>query len=131
MDEAVAAALESAVARVGDRWSLLLVYTLLDGPKRFSELEESCGIAPNILSRRLEHLRSATVVVAHPYCERPLRHEYALTEEGHQLANALRLLAAWGDRCGPRPTVRHERCGAVAEVRWYCPSCEQVLSKGP
>ncbi|MGI8575395.1 MAG: winged helix-turn-helix transcriptional regulator [Egibacteraceae bacterium] len=131
MEDAVAAALERAVARVGDRWSLLLVHVLLDGPKRFSDLQESCGIAPNILSRRLDHLRSATVVVARPYCERPLRHQYALTDEGRQLASALRLLAAWGDRCAPRSHVHHARCGAAAEVRWYCPTCEQVLSDGP
>ena len=43
--------LADALERVGDRWTLLLVAALLDGPKRFNELQEELeGIAPNVLS---------------------------------------------------------------------------------
>ena len=52
--------LEAALERVGDRWSLLLVEALLDGPRRFNELGEAVtGIAPNILSDRLRRLDAA------------------------------------------------------------------------
>ena len=45
--------LADALARVGDRWTLLVVAALLDGPKRFNELQEELeGIAPNVLSSR-------------------------------------------------------------------------------
>ncbi|MEA2533326.1 MAG: HxlR-like helix-turn-helix, partial [Actinomycetota bacterium] len=43
--------LAAAVARVGDRWTMLLVEALLEGPRRFNDLIEALpGIAPNILS---------------------------------------------------------------------------------
>ncbi|NYN30494.1 winged helix-turn-helix transcriptional regulator, partial [Salmonella enterica] len=85
--------------RVGDRWSLLLIEALLDGPRRFGELSEAVeGIAPNILSERLKRLEGERVIRATPYSERPPRFSYALTDEGQDLAGVLRLLADWGAR---------------------------------
>ena len=84
MDEA--GPLERAVASVGDRWSLLLVSALLDGPLRFGELAEAVpGVAPNILTRRLRHLEHEGLVVATPYSRRPLRVTYELTGTGRDL----------------------------------------------
>ena len=66
--------LEDALARVGDRWTLLVVDALLDGPRRFNELAESVsGIAPKILTARLRHLDDDALVVERPYYERPRR----------------------------------------------------------
>ena len=94
--------LTTAVARVGDRWSLLLVDALLDGARRFGELQTAVpGVAPNILSARLKHLEREGLVVGRPYSQRPLRLTYELTEQGHELAGALRLLASWGSRTQP------------------------------
>ena len=46
-------ALADALAAVGDRWTLLLIAALLDGPRRFGELQEEVeGIAPNVLTQR-------------------------------------------------------------------------------
>jgi DNA-binding HxlR family transcriptional regulator len=91
--------LADALARVGDRWTLLLVAALLDGEKRFNELQEELdGIAPNVLSARLKQLGEQALVVARPYSERPPRFVYELTESGRDLAGALRLLADWGAR---------------------------------
>ena len=53
-DDRARSALADALAAVGDRWTLLLVAALLDGPRRFGELqEEVAGIAPNVLTQRL------------------------------------------------------------------------------
>jgi DNA-binding HxlR family transcriptional regulator len=91
--------LADALARVGDRWTLLLVAALLDGEKRFNELQEELdGIAPNVLSARLKQLGEQALVVSRPYSERPPRFVYELTESGRELAGALRLLADWGAR---------------------------------
>ena len=50
--------LADALASVGDRWTLLIVATLLDGPRRFGELQKELdGIAPNVLSSRLRGSR--------------------------------------------------------------------------
>jgi DNA-binding HxlR family transcriptional regulator len=66
MDRTISA-LESALATVGDRWTLLVIAALLDGPKRFGELQTDLpGIAPNVLSQRLRALERDALVVARP-----------------------------------------------------------------
>lgn len=121
-----------ALDRVGDRWSLLLVEALLDGPRRFSELAEALpGIAPNILTDRLRRLEREGIVRAAPYTHRPPRMEYSLTADGRDLASALRLLADWGARQlgreGGHEPLRHATCGTPLEARWYCPTCTIVV----
>jgi len=75
--------LAEALARVGDRWTLLVVEALLDGPRRFNDLlGQIPGIAPNILSERLRRLEREALLVARPYSERPPRAAYQLTAEG-------------------------------------------------
>jgi DNA-binding HxlR family transcriptional regulator len=123
-----ASPLADALARVGDRWTLLIVAALLDEPKRFNELQaEIEGIAPNVLSARLKALTEHALVVAQAYSERPPRFVYELSESGTELAGALRLLADWGARTGGSEPYRHEACGTALEARWWCPSCEQVV----
>jgi len=124
--------LELALERVGDLWSLLLVEALLDGSRRFNELQEGvAGIAPNILADRLRRLEREGVVHARPYSDRPPRMEYALTAAGRDLAGALRLLADWGARRSPdSDPVRHALCGTPLEARWYCPTCTVLVESG-
>ena len=75
--------LEEALASVGDRWTLLVVAALLDGPRRFGDLQRALpGIAPNVLSGRLRHLEEQGLVVAQPYSKRPPRYVYELTGAG-------------------------------------------------
>ena len=113
--------LDEALRRVGDRWTLLVVESLLPGPRRFGELlEELDGLAPNILSGRLKALEADGLVAAAPYSRRPYRVAYALTAPGAELAGALRLLGPVGcaphhGRIGPPPPrhVRHRGRGAV------------------
>jgi DNA-binding HxlR family transcriptional regulator len=125
-------ALDAAVTRIGDRWSLLVVHALLEGPRRFNELQAAItGIAPNVLSARLKHLDHVGVVVAERYSERPPRFAYRLTASGFELAGALRLLAQWGADLAPgTEPVHHAACGTPVEARWYCPTCAQVVDPG-
>jgi DNA-binding HxlR family transcriptional regulator len=125
------APLELALDRVGDRWSLLVVETLLDGPRRFGELQEAVdGIASNILTERLRRLERAGILRATPYQERPTRLEYSLTADGVELAGALRLLADWGARHGAETEeLRHDACGTPLEARWYCPTCARSIDE--
>ena len=121
--------LEAALDRVGDRWSLLMVEALLDGPRRFGELAVTLsGIAPNILTDRLRRLERAGIVRSSPYQERPTRLAYELTGDGRDLASALRLLADWGSRGGTDiEPLRHVTCGTALQARWYCPTCEAAV----
>ena len=130
MDEA--GPLERAVASVGDRWTLLLVHALLEGPLRFGELADAVtGLAPNILTRRLRHLEHEGLVVATPYSRRPLRVTYELTATGRELAGALALLSEWGARQGGEAAPRHHApCGTSLEARWWCPTCDRAVVDG-
>ena len=128
------AALDAAAARIGDRWALLLVAALLDGPRRFGELEGDLpGVAPNVLAKRLRTLEAEGLVVATPYSTRPLRVAYGLTAGGAELADALRLLAQWGadhpdaGTGAAAASLHHAACGTSVEVRWFCPTCDRLV----
>jgi DNA-binding HxlR family transcriptional regulator len=121
-------ALADALATVGDRWTLLVVAALLDGPRRFGELQDEVpGIATNVLTQRLRSLERNALVIARPYSERPPRFVYELSTAGQELAGALRMIAGWGARhAGAGP--RHALCGTPMETRWWCPTCERTVS---
>ena len=125
--------LAEALARVGDRWTLLVVEALLDGPRRFNDLlGQLPGIAANILSERLKRLEREGLLVARPYSDRPPRAAYQLTAEGRELAGALRLLAYWGaGHADPAQAPRHDACGTPVEARWYCPTCDRLVDNEP
>lgn len=125
--------LRLALARVGDRWTLLVVQALLDGPRRFNEIQsELGGIAATVLTQRLRRLERDRLVVAEAYSSRPVRYAYRLTATGESLAGALRLLTSWGSEHGSvrgedaQPVV-HEGCGTPAEPRWWCPTCDRII----
>lgn len=127
-------ALLHATERVGDRWTLLVIDSLLQGPRRFGQLADDVGgIAPNVLTSRLRQLESDGVVRSVPYSERPLRVVYELTDAGRELAGALALLASWGERQrgaghGARHGGGHHRtCGTALEARLWCPTCDRPV----
>ena len=124
-------ALANALAAVGDRWTLLVIAALLDGPRRFGELQDEVeGIAPNVLTQRLRQLERNALVIARPYSERPPRFVYELSASGQELAGVLRLLAGWGARNAEGAAApRHSVCGTPMEARWWCPTCERPVSE--
>src|SRR6478672_8902622 len=118
--EIASSPLAEALARVGDRWTLLVVEAQIP------------GIAANILSERLKRLEREALLVARPYSERPPRAAYQLTAEGRELAGALRLLAYWGaGHADPTQAPRHPACGTPVEARWYCPTCDHLVEHEP
>ena len=125
--------LAEALARVGDRWTLLVVEALLAGPLRFNDLTDQIpGIAASILSERLKRLERDALIVARPYSDRPPRAAYQLTAAGAELAGALRLLADWAVRhTSASGTPRHTACGTPLQARWYCPTCDHLADHEP
>ena len=124
--------LAEALAVVGDRWSLAIVGTLLDGPVRFGTLQQLLpAIWPNVFSQRLRALQASGLLAAVLYSRRPPRYTYELTSAGAELAAPLRLLADWGARhlgaAGEPP--RHAACETPLELRWYCPACEEAVAE--
>src|ERR1700745_3570897 len=109
--------LAEALARVGDRWTLLVVEALLTGPRRFNELlSDIPGIAANILSERLKRLERDAPLVARASSQRPPRAPSELTAQGREAAGALHLLARGGTNpTDPAGLPRHDACGTPLE----------------
>ncbi len=120
--------LDQALARVGDRWTLLIVEALLRGPLKYGELATGVnGIAPNILAARLKRLVADGLVVARPYSHRPLRLDYELTASGSELAAAVHRLAEWAARLSGADVEYHPTCGTPVEYRAWCPTCDSPV----
>ncbi len=120
--------LRAALDRIGDRWLLLVVEALADGPQRFGDLQERVGAAPNILTNRLRRLEAEGLVVATPYSERPVRVQYELSAVGRELADALVALSGWGAAVEGRRGERfHASCGTALELRPWCPTCDRPV----
>ena len=87
-----------ALEIVGERWTLLIVRDCFLGLRRFEELQQSLGVARNVLTDRLTRLVAEGVLERVRYSERPERFEYRLTKKGGELGVALLALMQWGDR---------------------------------
>ncbi|WP_246263300.1 winged helix-turn-helix transcriptional regulator [Caulobacter soli] len=84
--------------RVGDTWSLMILRDALQGLSKFDQFEKSLGVAPNILTQRLAALVEAGFLERRPYQERPLRHEYVVTDLARDFAPVMTALMAFGNR---------------------------------
>jgi DNA-binding HxlR family transcriptional regulator len=87
-----------SLERVGEWWSILILRDAFAGMTRFDEFQQSLGIAPNTLARRLADLVEAGLLERRPYRARPLRHAYHLTERGRDFQPVLVAMLAWGNR---------------------------------
>jgi DNA-binding HxlR family transcriptional regulator len=88
--------LAAALDLVGQRWALLIVRSLLDGAKRYGDLQRELGAPTNILATRLRELGAAGILY-----RVPLAHNvraYALTERGAALRESIETLARWGEQ---------------------------------
>lgn len=82
--------------RIGDRWTVLVVGTLADGPLRFGELAKRVeGISQKMLTQTLRSLERDGLATRTAYAEIPPRVEYELTEAGLTLQQPLRALEQW------------------------------------
>ncbi len=116
---------------VGDRWTFLVLRDVFLGIRRFDALQRDLGVARNVLAARLERLVGEGVLAKVPYSERPLRHEYRLTDKGLDLWPVIVELLLWGDRHaapnGPPIVIRHNGCGGELGERRICARCGEPL----
>lgn len=82
--------------RIGDRWTVLIVGSLADGPRRFSDLLRSVdGISQKMLTQTLRALERDGLVIRAVHAEVPVRVEYRLTASGASLLAPLKALESW------------------------------------
>ena len=85
-----------ALARVGDKWSVLVFMQLETAPRRFSELRRRIsGISPKMLASTLRGLEREGFVTREVYPTKPPSVEYALTDLGREMAVPVRALGTW------------------------------------
>src|SRR5580765_5193185 len=87
-----------SLERVGEWWSMVILRDALHGLTRFDQFQKSLGIAPNMLTRRLNALVESGLLERRRYSERPPRDEYVLTARGRDFRPVLLSLMAWGNR---------------------------------
>src|SRR6266436_5499679 len=88
-----------AMRLLGDVWTLIIVYTLLSGTKRFGELLAAMGNAsPRTVSQRLKMLEEIGFVQRQAFLEIPPRVEYSLTEKGLALVDIMEAIKLFGER---------------------------------
>jgi DNA-binding HxlR family transcriptional regulator len=122
-----------SLAVLGDRWTLLIVRDAFLGTRRFEDFQASLGATRHVLSARLRKLVDAGILRREPYQERPLRHEYRLTDKGLDLHPVLVALVGWGDRWqtdehGPPFTYIHRPCGQQITPLLTCPDCSEPIT---
>lgn len=86
---------EKAINILSQRWTGLVIYQLITGPKRFGTLESSMGISGRVLSERLKELENQGIVKREVFPETPVRIEYSLTEKGLALEPVMKEIEKW------------------------------------
>jgi len=108
-------AVREVLNRVGDKWSVLIVQLLADGPKRFSELRRAVeGISQRMLTLTLKGLERDGLVTRTVYPTIPPRVEYELTEVGRTLRKPIQALAKWAQENREGIQVARNRYDAKA-----------------
>lgn len=89
-------AVREVLHRVGDKWSVLAIALLGDGPRRFNELRKSIeGVSQRMLTLTLRNLERDGLVTRTVFPEIPPRVEYELTRLGETLLEPISALADW------------------------------------
>lgn len=92
-------AFQQAVALLAKRWTPLILFVLSDGPRRFSEIAAQIEfVSDRMLSERLKELEAEGLIARQVFAEVPVRVEYRLTQQGHDLRPVLQAIAHWASK---------------------------------
>ena len=90
---------ESTLRVIGGQWKVLVLYHLLEGTKRFSELTRLLqGVSARTLSKQLRELEADGIVNRRVYPQIPPKVEYSLTASGRKLKPVLMAMHKWGEQ---------------------------------
>lgn len=106
MRESYSCPIEGVLDLIGGKWKIYILWALIDGPQRYSELlAEVNGISEKMLIQQLKALQADDLVERTQYPEMPPRVEYALSERGRSLVPLLNGLCEWGEAHVTGPCV--------------------------
>lgn len=89
---------EATLELIGGKWKGIVLFYLLDGRLRFSELKRKIGcVTQRMLTKQLRELEASGLVNRTVYAEVPPRVDYELTKEGRSLKPILTSLKTWGE----------------------------------
>jgi DNA-binding HxlR family transcriptional regulator len=122
-----------SVDLLGDWWTPLVLRECYLGVRRFEDFQRNLGIGRNILTQRLNRLVDEGMLARRPYQERPVRHEYVLTDKGRDFYPVMAAMQAWGDRWlagaeGPPIVLHHRGCDHDMEAAVVCSHCGDPIS---
>jgi DNA-binding HxlR family transcriptional regulator len=104
--------------RVGDKWTVLVVLVLRDGPRRFNQVRDQIGgVAPKVLTETLRRLERDGIVTRTAFPEIPPRVEYALTPLGRSLEQPIRAISDWAEENMPTVTRARESYDRATAAR--------------
>ncbi|WP_028399437.1 winged helix-turn-helix transcriptional regulator [Ectobacillus panaciterrae] len=90
--------IEKSFDLISKRWTGLIIYVLMSGPKRFSEIHTTIpDLSKRMLTERMKELEEQGIVVRHVITERPIRTEYLLTKKGTELGKILSPISQWAE----------------------------------
>ena len=121
-----------SLAIVGDRWTILILRNAFLRTRRFDDFQAQLGITRHLLASRLAKLVKLGVLAKVPYQERPLRHEYRLTDMGRDWYSVQLSLVAWGNKwmggdTAPRVEYLHQTCGHRFRPTVVCSECREPI----
>jgi DNA-binding HxlR family transcriptional regulator len=118
-----------ALEVAGERWSLLILRNAaFAGMTRFTDFQASLGIAPNVLTARLENFVEDGIMTGSRASTG--FEEYHLTQKGLDFKPVIIALTEWGDRYmapdGPPIIYKHDKCGGHVSSRLHCSACGRI-----
>ena len=90
---------ERAMSILGKKWSCLILRSLMEKPRRFTDMSAYVsGLSDRLLSQRLQELEEAGIVERRVYAQRPVVVEYSLTTKGEALREVVQAIQSWADQ---------------------------------
>lgn len=121
---------------LSDRWAVLVLRDVLNGVRRFDDIQRHLGISRDVLTKRLAFLSDEGVVERVPYRDpgSRTRYEYRPTQAGRDLRTVFLALIGWGDTYragaeGPPMVLVHDECGAPVHAEMRCEQGHEVGSR--
>lgn len=125
----------SSVARalraIGDQWGFMVLREAFFKVRRFDQIQNKLGIAPNTLTNRLNHFLQEGIFQKVQYQSNPDRFEYRLTDKGRAIFSSFMAMLAWGDKWlakGGVPLIlTHQKCGHDFTPLVMCDYCKNEI----